>query len=111
MKKKLFVWLLTMGIITSGFCVNIDAMDMDLMTLSPSESSSTMISSEEGVSVLPEAPPGTPTPTITEPAEVTPTPSEASFHLSYQSESLKWENHTTVSQQFSVNRDCTWYYL
>nr|WP_294662648.1 hypothetical protein [uncultured Blautia sp.] len=90
MKKKLFVWLLTMGIITSGFCVNIDAMDMDLMTLSPSESSSTMISSEEGVSVLPEAPPGTPT------------PSEASFHLSYQSESLKWENHTTVSQQFSV---------
>ena len=165
MKKKLFVWLLTMGIITSGFCVNIDAMDMDLMTLSSSESFSTMISSEEGISVPPEAspetpiptitqsaevteaspetpiptitqpaevteappeiptpaitqpaevtptPPGTPTPMITQPAEVTPTPPGTSFHLSYQSESLKWENHTTVSLQFSVNRDCTWYYF
>ena len=147
MKKKLFVWLLTMGIITSGFCVNIDAMDMDLMTLSSSESFSTMISSEEGISVPPEAspetpiptitqsaevteaspetpiptitqpaevteaPPEIPTPAITQPAEVTPTPPGTSFHLSYQSESLKWENHTTVSLQFSVNRDCTWYYF
>lgn len=41
---------------------------------------------------------------------VSPTPIPA-FSLTYKSDSLKWEDHTTVSLSYTTNQDCKWYYF
>lgn len=47
-------------------------------------------------------------PTLTPSVSPAPTPIPA-FSLTYKSESLKWEDHTTISLSYSTNRDCKWY--
>lgn len=65
------------------------------------------------------APSGTPAPTVTPAATATPTPTETpaptptaspSF-LTYQSGSLKWVDHNTISVGMSTTKDCKWYYF
>ena len=51
-----------------------------------------------------------PTPTPTEDPDPTPTPTPAAF-LTYQSGSLKWVNHSTISVGMSTTKDCNWYYF
>lgn len=82
--------------------------------ISDADSSGEMQESEQEVTPIPSA---EPTPTIapsTEPeptAMPTPTPTVIPFSLTYQSGSMKWENHTTVSLKFSTTQDCKWYYF
>ena len=82
--------------------------------ISDADSSGEMQESEQEVTPIPSA---GPTPTIapsTEPeptAMPTPTPTVIPFSLTYQSGSMKWENHTTVSLKFSTTQDCKWYYF
>ena len=77
--------------------------------ISDADSSGEMQESEQEVTPIPSA---EPTPTIapsTEPeptAMPTPTPTVIPFSLTYQSGSMKWENHTTVSLKFSTTQDC-----
>ena len=33
------------------------------------------------------------------------------FSLTYKNGSLKWEDHATISLNYSANQDCTWYYF
>lgn len=55
----------------------------------------------------------TPTPTTTTKPTTKPTvtPTKTPSFLKYKSGSLKWDNHTTVSLQFSVTQNCKWYYF
>lgn len=82
--------------------------------ISDADSSGEMQESEQEVTPIPSA---EPTPTIapsTEPeptAMPTPTPTVIPFSLTYQSGSMKWENHTTISLKFSTTQDCKWYYF
>ncbi len=54
----------------------------------------------------------TPTPT-TKPGEptATPTPTSTPSFLTYQSGSLKWVDHSTISVGMSTTKDCKWYYF
>lgn len=82
--------------------------------ISDADSSGEMQEAEQKVTPIPSA---EPTPTIapsTEPeptAMPTPTPTVIPFSLTYQSGSMKWEDHTTVSLKFSTTQDCKWYYF
>ena len=55
----------------------------------------------------------TPAPSVTpEPTSMpTPVPTKEPSFLTYKSGTLKWEDHTTVSLEMSVTKNCKWYYF
>lgn len=57
------------------------------------------------------SPSAKPTATAKPTTKPTVTPTKTPSFLKYKSGSLKWDNHTTVSLQFSVTQNCKWYYF